>query len=248
MRLSWPRVRIGSKGRAAQLPEPETAPHEDVTPDKEAAPTEAAASTEEGAAFEEDEPEKGPLRRCLVTREQGKREEMLRFAMAPGGRVVFDVTATLPGRGLWLSAQPGVLHQAIRRGVFARAAKAQVVVPPSLADEVTAALTRRLTDLLGLARRSGAAISGFEKAREWLQIGGAGLVVQAADGSIDERARFVGGRDIPVVAILNAAALGKIFGRDHTVHAVISPGRLAKMIEIEALRLQGVADGETSGQ
>jgi hypothetical protein len=219
-----------------------------VTPDEEAAPTEAAGSPEEGAAFEEDEPEKGPLRRCLVTREQGKREEMLRFAMAPDGRVVFDVTATLPGRGLWLSAQPGVLHQAIRCGVFARAAKAQVVVLPSLADEVTAALTRRLTDLLGLARRSGAAISGFEKAREWLQIGGAGLVVQAADGSIDERARFVGGRDIPVVAILNAAALGKIFGREHTVHAVISPGRLAKMIEIEALRLQGVADGETSGQ
>ncbi len=45
---------------------------------------------------------------------------MLRFVVAPEGRVVFDVTATLPGRGLWLSARPGVLHQAIRRGVFAR--------------------------------------------------------------------------------------------------------------------------------
>jgi ribosomal protein L7Ae-like RNA K-turn-binding protein len=58
----------------------------------------------------------------------------------------------------------------------------------------------------------------------------------------------VGGRDIPVVAVLSAAALGKVFGRDHTVHVVISPGRLAAMIEIEARRLQGVADEETSGQ
>ena len=73
-------------------------------------------------------------------------------------------------------------------------------------------------------------------------------MVQAADGSVEERARFVGGRDIPVVAVLSAAALGKVFGREHTVHAVISPGRLAGMIEIEAQRLQGVADGETSGQ
>ena len=173
---------------------------------------------------------------------------MLRFAVAPDGRVVFDVTATLPGRGLWLSAAPGVLHQAIRRGAFARGAKAQVTVPPGLADEVVTALTRRLTDLLGLARRSGAAISGFEKAREWLTVGGAGLVVQAADGSAEERARFVGGRDIPVVAILSAAALGRIFGREHTVHVVVSPGRLAMMIENEARRLQGVADGETRGQ
>jgi uncharacterized protein len=166
---------------------------------------------------------------------------MLRFAVAPDGRVVFDVTATLPGRGLWLSAAPGVLHQAVRRGAFARGAKANVTVPPGLADEVKAALERRLIDLLGLARRSGAAISGFEKAREWLQAQKAGLVVQAADGSAEERARFTGGRDVPVVAVLSAAALGKIFGREHTVHVVISAGRLAKMIEIEARRLQGVA-------
>jgi predicted RNA-binding protein YlxR (DUF448 family) len=217
----------------------------------------AALPEPETETLDEDEPEQGPLeeesersplRRCLVTREQGERSKMLRFAVAPDGRVVFDVTATLPGRGLWLSAAPGVLHQAIRRGAFARGAKAQVTVPPGLADEVVTALTRRLTDLLGLARRSGAAISGFEKAREWLTVGGAGLVVQAADGSAEERARFVGGRDIPVVAVLSGAALGRIFGREHTVHVVVSPGRLAQMIENEARRLQGVADGETRGQ
>jgi predicted RNA-binding protein YlxR (DUF448 family) len=224
MRSSWPRARTGSKGRTATLAEPET------------------------DALEDDEPETGPLRRCLVTREQGERSKMLRFAVAPEGRVVFDVTATLPGRGLWLSASASVLHQAVRRGAFARGAKGPVIVPPGLADEVVAALTRRLTDLLGQARRSGAAISGFEKAREWLQVGGAGLVVQAADGSAEERARFVGGRDIPVIAVLSGEALGRVFGREHTVHVVISPGRLAQMIEIEARRLQGVADGETSGQ
>jgi uncharacterized protein len=214
----------GLKGRTATLAEPDIADPE------------------------EDEPEQGPLRRCLVTRQQGERSEMLRFAVAPDGRVVFDITATLPGRGLWLSAAPGVLHQAVRRGAFARGAKANVTVPPGLADEVKAALERRLIDLLGLARRSGAAISGFEKAREWLQAQKAGLVVQAADGSAEERARFTGGRDVPAMAVLSAAALGKIFGREHTVHVVIAPGRLARMIEIEARRLQGVADDETRGQ
>ena len=192
--------------------------------------------------------ERGPLRRCLVTREAVPREQALRFVVGPERRLVFDAAATLPGRGLWLSASADVLHQAIRRGVFARAAKGQVVLPPDFVAEVHAALTRRVADLLGLARRGGVAISGFEKAREWLQAGKAGLVVQAADGSPDERARFLGGRDVPVVAVLSAAALGKIFGREHTVHVVIAPGRLARMIEIEAQRLQGVAVEVTSGQ
>ncbi len=169
---------------------------------------------------------------------------MLRFVVSPAGELVFDVAATLPGRGMWLSASGDVVELAIKRGVFARAAKAPVKSPANLRDVVVDRLAARVTDLLGLARRSGAAISGFEKAREWLTAGKAVLVVQAADGSAEERARFLGGRDLPVVAVLDAAALGRIFGRDHAVHVAITGGRLAGMIEVEAARLAGV---RTSG-
>jgi len=167
---------------------------------------------------------------------------MLRFVLGPAGELVFDVTATLPGRGMWLSASGDVVELAIKREVFPRAAKSPVKSPPNLRDVVADRLAARVTDLLGLARRSGAAISGFEKAREWLPK--AALVVQAADGSADERARFLGGRDVPVVTVLDAAALGRIFGRDHAVHVAITGGRLAGMIEVEAARLAGV---RTSG-
>jgi predicted RNA-binding protein YlxR (DUF448 family)/ribosomal protein L30E len=191
--------------------------------------------------------ESGPQRRCLVSRETFAREAMLRFVIGPEGQVVFDVAATLPGRGMWLSASADVVQTAIKRGVFARAAKAQVKTPPDLAVVIQSRLRARVADFLGLARRSGAAISGFEKAREWLVSGKAGLVVQAADGSAEEKSRFVGSRDIPVVAVLTAAELGQIFGREHAVHVVIASGRLARMIEVEAVRLAGVAGGGTSG-
>jgi predicted RNA-binding protein YlxR (DUF448 family) len=183
----------------------------------------------------------------LVSRETFAREAMLRFVIGPEGQVVFDVAATLPGRGMWLSASADVVQTAIKRGVFARAAKAQVKTPPDLAVVIQSRLRARVADFLGLARRSGAAISGFEKAREWLVSGKAGLVVQAADGSAEEKSRFVGSRDIPVVAVLTAAELGQIFGREHAVHVVIASGRLARMIEVEAVRLAGVAGGGTSG-
>ncbi|WP_284258608.1 RNA-binding protein [Acidocella aquatica] len=200
------------------------------------------------AESEDEAPERGPLRRCLVRRESFAREAMLRFVAGPERQLVFDVSATLPGRGMWLSASGDVIETALKRGVFPRAAKQQLVVAPNLASQVETALIQRIFDLVGLARRSGAAIAGFEKAREWLTSGKAGLVLQAVDGSVEERARFVGGREVPVVAVFSAARLGKIFGREQAVHVVIAPGRLAKMIEIEAGRLAGVAGGVLSGQ
>jgi hypothetical protein len=173
---------------------------------------------------------------------------MLRFVVAPDRTLVFDVGATLPGRGLWLSAASDVVEMALKRGVFSRAAKQTVSVPKDLRDQVEAMLRQRIFELAGLARRGGGAISGFEKAREWLVSGRAGLVLQALDGSVEERARFIGGRDIPVVTVFTAARLGQVFGREHAVHAVIAAGRLAEKIQIEALRLAGVAAGSPSGQ
>jgi predicted RNA-binding protein YlxR (DUF448 family) len=195
-----------------------------------------------------EEKETGPLRRCLVKRESFARETMLRFVVAPDQTLVFDVTATLPGRGLWLSASADVIHSAIKSGILSRAAKQRVTIPPEFLLLVTTALERRLIELLGLARRGGNAICGFEKAREWLQEQKAGLVVQAADGSADERARFCSGSAVKQVVLLDAARLGKIFGREQAVHVVIGAGRLAKMIENEADRLAAVAGRGRSGQ
>lgn len=197
-----------------------------------------------------DEPETGPLRRCAVTRAPGERARMVRFVVAPDRTVVPDVLARLPGRGIWLSARRDVLETARIRGAFARAARGSVSVPPDLVGTVQAALHRRVVELLGLARRAGQAVSGFQKAREWVAAGRAGLVVQASDGSPEERARFLSGaRHIPVVAPLDAGALGAVFGRDHVVHVALAPGRLAGALEIEAERLAGVSgqDQEMAG-
>ena len=135
----------------------------------------------------EDEPETGPLRRCVVTRERDYRTRMIRFVVAPDRTVVPDLAAKLPGRGIWLSARRDVLDTARSKGAFARAARGQVSVPADLVGMVQTGLLRRVTVLLGLARRAGQAVCGFEKAREWLMAGRAGLVVQASDGSPDER-------------------------------------------------------------
>ena len=190
----------------------------------------------------EDEPETGPLRRCAVTRERLPKEQMIRFVISPDRLVVPDIAAKLPGRGIWLSARGDVIETARTRGAFSKAARGQVTVPPDLSAGLVLALTRRVGDTLGLARRAGQAVSGFAKAREWMVAGRVGLVIQARDGSSDERARFLGGRgsELPVVTPLDGVQLGVIFGREHVVHVVVAPGRLASMLRIEAERLAGL--------
>lgn len=175
---------------------------------------------------------------------------MIRFVVLPpdlaagrkAGTLVPDLTATLPGRGIWLSARGDVLETARTRGAFARAARCPVTVPPDLTSGLAASLMRRVGETLGLARRAGQAVAGFSKAREWLDGGRAGLVVQASDGSPEERQRFLGGWSgrVPVVTPLDGAQLGGVFGRDHSVHVVLLPGRLAERVRIESERLDGV--------
>lgn len=167
---------------------------------------------------------------------------MIRFVLGPDRALVPDLSARLPGRGMWLSARADVIETARTRGAFARAARGTVTVPPDLLARLRAGLERRIAELLGLARRAGQAVAGFDKAGEWVRTGRAALVVQAADGSADERRRFLSGQDIPTVAPVSAATLGMVFSRERAVHVAVAPGRLAAALRIEADRLAGLAD------
>ena len=148
---------------------------------------------------------------------------------------------------MWLSARGDVVETARARGSFAKTARAQVMVPVDLVGLLQGGLVRRIVEHLGLARRAGQAVGGFQKAREWVASGRAGLVVQALDGSAEECARLRGACDVPAVTPLSAADLGSAFGRDHLVHVAVLRGRLAEAIRIEAGRLAGVSGQGVSG-
>jgi predicted RNA-binding protein YlxR (DUF448 family)/ribosomal protein L30E len=212
-----------------------------------------------------DEPEIGPLRRCIVTRERLPKERMIRFVVGPDRQLVPDLAARLPGRGIWLSACRDVLDLGSAREqegrqlgrqtggsadrhlarAFARAARGPVSVPSDLSGFLQAALVQRIGELIGLTRRAGQAVAGYEKAREMLRQGRARLVVQASDGSEAERKRFLSGfgPDLTVIDPIPGEALGRIFGRDYVVHVAIAPGKLAESLVVEAGRLAGLRNG-----
>jgi len=228
---------------------------------------------------EADEPETGPLRRCIISRERLPKEQMIRFVVGPDRQIVPDLAARLPGRGIWLSASKDVLElpdaqenrqqdggrtkdkqgnvsrrlsgQRHLERAFARAARGPVTVPPDLSVLLQAALVRRIGECLGLSRRAGQAVAGYEKAREALRTGRYRLVLQASDGSQAERERFLSGfgpesklgAGLTIIDPLPSETLGRVFGRDHVVHVAIATGKLAESLVIEAGRLAGLKNG-----
>jgi uncharacterized protein len=180
-----------------------------------------------------------PLRRCIVSGAVRPKDEMVRFVVGPGDEIVADLEERLPGRGFWLSADRDMLMKAGAKHMFAKAARRSVRVPDDIVDQVEGALVRRCLSLVGLARRAGQAVVGYEKAREWLKSGRGGIVVAATDGSAGGRAKLEALAGGAPIAVLRADELGAAAGRDRAVHIVVSPGRLADSLKREAGRLAG---------
>ena len=189
--------------------------------------------------------EESPERRCIASGEVRPKDQLLRFVIGPEDRVVLDLSGTLPGRGLWLSARRDMIEKACARNLFARAAKSSAQVPEDLMEQVEEALRRRCLDLIGLARRAGQAVSGFDKVRAWLVSGRAAVLIEASDGSADGRGKISAvGRGVtpglPIVELFDAATLGQTMGRDRAVHVAMTRGRLSLRFLADAGRLAEV--------
>jgi predicted RNA-binding protein YlxR (DUF448 family) len=195
-----------------------------------------------GTASGEDEAEgKGPLRRCLVTREVRPKAELLRFVVGPEDRLLPDPAERLPGRGLWLTPRRDIVAAAAAKGLFAKAAGRRVVLPSDLAGEVERLLRGRCLALLGLARRAGQLRTGFEKVREDLKAGRAGLLLGARDGALDGRQKLAAlAGDRTEVTLFDSAELSAALGREKVVHAVVAEGGMAERLRRELERLQGM--------
>jgi uncharacterized protein len=179
-----------------------------------------------------------------VTGEVHDRGALLRFVVGPDGAIVPDVEARLPGRGLWLTPRRDIVERALAKRAFARAARRPVAAPPELADRVESLLARRCGDLLGLARRAGIAVAGFDRVGDAVRRGRSALLLFALDGAEGGRGKLgARGRKLPTATVLTAAELGAAFGRERIVHVALGGGTLCDRLLTELSRLAGMRAG-----
>jgi uncharacterized protein len=166
---------------------------------------------------------------------------MIRFVVGPNDEVVADVSARLPGRGLWLSARRDMIETAAEKRLFSKAARQSVQVPDNLAETVAELLKRRCLDTLGLARRAGLTAVGADQVRAQAMAGKTAVLIEAADGSRAERDKMAAAaRDAQLVDVFARHDLGAAMGRDEAVHIGLMSGGLTKAFVIDATRYDGV--------
>lgn len=183
-------------------------------------------------------------RRDLVTGEVMAEERLIRFVVGPDSTVVPDLARKLPGRGMWVAADRLSVATAARKSLFARSAKTKLTASVDLAEQVEALLARRVLDSLGLAKRAGDLVSGFEKVAAALTAGRAAWLVEASDGAPDGRRKILAAaRKSPkpphLMGVYTALELGLALGRENVIHTAFLAGRGADRWTFDVLRLSG---------
>ena len=195
------------------------------------------------------------VRMCALTRALRPRAELLRFVASPDGDLVPDLKENLPGRGVWLSLSRASVAEAVRRKVFARALKAQVMLPDNLADLIARLFVINAMSCLSLASKAGQVVAGFEETEATVVHGRAAVLIAASDGAEDGRRKLSGncGLLIRPTGWSNVSPLLIWiwhWGRTNVIHAAINPGGLARKFmacarRYELFELNGAAQAES---
>ena len=183
-------------------------------------------------------------RRDIVSGEVMEESRLIRFVAGPDGAVVPDLARKLPGRGLWVAADRTSVETAAKKGLFARAARTKLTPPAGLADQVEALLLKRILDGLGLARRAGDLISGFEKVQAAIAGGRAAWLIEAIDGAEDGRRKLIAAgrrsKNPPrLLALYSSEEMGLALGLENVIHTAFLAGRAADRWTSDVLRLSG---------
>jgi uncharacterized protein len=175
-------------------------------------------------------------RMCIVTRERGEPEDLVRFVCGPDGSIVPDIRCELPGRGVWVTARRALVGEAVKRKLFRRGLGEDCRAEDGLPDQVADLLRRTALNYLSLANKAGQVVAGFEKVAAAIGKGRVSVLLEAADGAEDGRRKLVGklastlassGQQAEIVRSFDSAALDLALGRPHVIHAALTGNGLA---------------------
>ena len=183
-------------------------------------------------------------RRDISTGEALDEEGLIRFVSGPDGQVAPDLARKLPGRGVWVAANRAAIETAAKKGLFARAAKTSITATAGLADEVERLICARLLAGLGLARKAGDLVTGFEKVLAAVNTGRVAVLIEAADGASDGRRKLMAAarrqaKPPLMVGMFVASELGLALGEENVIHSAFLAGRGADRWTADVRRLAG---------
>jgi len=174
--------------------------------------------------------EKGPERTCIVTRQKGSPDGMIRFVLGPDHQVVPDIRRKLPGRGVWVTGEAARVADAVKRQAFAKGFKAKVSVSPSLVEDVEHLFRQDCLQFLSLVNKSGSVTTGYAKVEAAVAGGTLTALLHARDAGSDGvrklgqalNRRFGEKASIPQIKLFGGEELDLALGRTNVIHAALT--------------------------
>ncbi len=173
-------------------------------------------------------------RQCAVTRDVLPKAKLIRFVADPEGRIVPDLKAVLPGRGVWVQAEAKYVAIAEQRRLFGRLLGDKgdpvITVEAGLADRVEQLLHNRALGALALAQKSGRIITGFAKVEAAIGGDKVEALIVASDGAEDSlrklmqavKRRFGSSDGLQLFRSFEGLELDLAFGRTNVIHAALT--------------------------
>ena len=205
-------------------------------------------------------------RMCIVTRESGSPDELIRFVAAPDGTVVADLKRQLPGRGCWVKVDRSLVDKAVAKKLFARALKTDVKAAADLGETVEKLLMQQLMQMMNMARKAGQFVSGSAKVDAAVRSGAAIAVFHSTDAAADgvrkiDQARkawhlgMATEEEIPSYRLFSESEMEGLMGQNAFIHAAVLAGQAgegvvkrAKMLEQYRIGGQSRAAGGAGRQ
>ena len=196
-------------------------------------------------------------RTCIVTREAGSPETLIRFVAGPDGQVVPDLKRRLPGRGCWVKAERALIDRAVQKKSFARALKTDAKADADLGATVDRLLATDLIGMMNMARKASQFISGATKVDAAVRSGGAIACFHASDAAADgirkidqARKAFKFGsnaeEEIPSFLLFTGAELDEVMGQNAFIHACALAGQAGEGVVKRANLLEQYRTGGLS--
>jgi predicted RNA-binding protein YlxR (DUF448 family) len=196
-------------------------------------------------------------RTCIVTRESGSQDDLIRFVAAPDGTVVADLKRQLPGRGCWVKVDRAAVEKAIAKRLFSRALKADVTAPDDLAARVDRLLSADLTGMMNMARKAGQFVTGASKVDAAVRSGAAVAVFHATDAADDGVRKIDQARkawhlgmetenEIPSFRLFSETEMEQLIGQNAFIHAAALAGQAGEGVVKRANLLERYRNGGQS--
>lgn len=129
---------------------------------------------------------------------------------------------------------------AVKKGSFARSFRQRATAPDDLSDRVEAGLAKAALGALGLARKTGDVVLGFEKVRAALKAKDVAVLVTATEAAEDGKRKLQRlADDAALIGVFGGDELSGALGCDGVVHAALKSGAAASRFLREARRVEG---------